>query len=108
MTRGDNIFPTGEPPRACAICGQYETGRGFRMGFARTAHGRKHVREGLAREVIGHRYEYVMTDAGVVVAVALLRSERCGRCGLAAPQHTRDCITGYLERESRRTTRRIA
>jgi hypothetical protein len=43
---GDNIFPPGDVPRSCIVCGQYETGRGWRMGFAKTAHGRMHVKDG--------------------------------------------------------------
>lgn len=97
--RGDDVMPAGAPPRSCIVCGLYERGRGWRMGFARAAHGRKHVREGNAREVIRYEtYDYVLTDAGVKIANALFEKDRCKSCGLAEPQHARHCMVGYMQK----------
>lgn len=90
--KGDAVFPPGYSPRCCAICGLKGRGMGFKSGFARSSHGRKHVREGTAREIIRwNDYDYVITDAGADAANALHGKARCDWCGLADGKHARSC-----------------
>lgn len=114
MRINDNIFPPGEPPRSCLVCGQYETGRGFRMGGAKASHGGMHVKDGTARRITQYeRDEYVLTELGVVVAIETSVAARCERkagigCGLVFPRHTKTCVNGWMERDAKKRARYAA
>jgi hypothetical protein len=106
MKIGDNIFPPGEPPRSCIICGQYEVGKGWRMGGAKASHGGMHVRDGSARLIAGRdRDEYVLTELGLSVAIETSNASRCKRCGLVHPKHAKTCVTGWMERDAKKRER---
>lgn len=106
MKIGDNIFPPGEPPRSCLICGQHEVGKGWRMGGAKASHGGMHAKDGTARRIFGReRDEYVLSELGFMVAIETSHSPRCDKCGLAYPKHTKVCITGWMERDAKKRAR---